>query len=104
MEELRFDFGKKYIVLDYKMKKLQQNSAATASFSVDEETFVVTLNLFNDDNLKINEASFDLPLLATLITSVDLDYENKKLVFQVVNGTPIECDVSKLIDIDGGIW
>lgn len=103
MEELRFDFGKKYIVLDYKMKKLQQNSAATASFSVDEETFVVTLNLFNDDNLKINEASFDLPL-ETLITSVDLDYENKKLVFQVVNGTPIECDISELIDIDGGTW
>lgn len=103
MEELRFDFGKKYIILDYKIKKLQQNSVATASFSVDKEAFVVTLNLFNDDNLKINEASFDLPL-ETLITSVDLDYENKKLVFQVVNGTPIECDVSKLIDIDGGIW
>ena len=98
MEEKKFEFGKNYIVLDYKVKKLQRESAARAEFSLDPEAFVVTLNLFNADNLKINETSFDLPL-ETLITSVDLDYENKKLVFQVVDGTPIECDISELIDV-----
>ena len=54
MEVKKFEFGKNYIVLDYKVKKLQRESAARAEFSLDPETFVVTLSLFNSDDLKLN--------------------------------------------------
>jgi len=97
MAETRFDFGTKYAILDYKIKEIRDNTAYDASFDVDEETFVVTLTLFNEKHESIKTASFELPL-SSLITSVELDYNNKKLIFNTISSEPIECDISELIN------
>lgn len=76
---------------------IENTSANNLEITQDEQTGIVTINLLNIHGDILDTKTLDLET-EKIIRSIDLDYENKKLIFHLVDGTNIEADISAPID------
>jgi hypothetical protein len=95
---LVYDFGKKYAVLEYKVNEVKNGAFTSAAISASQADSVLTLTttFYNLDGNVLYTYSVDTP--STPVESVYLDYDNKKLVIETINGPDIEADLSELIN------
>jgi hypothetical protein len=77
--------------------EVEKTSANYLEIEQDEKTGIVSIKLLNIHGDILDTKELDLET-EKIIRSVDLDYENKKLVFHLVDGTDIETDLSECID------
>ena len=77
--------------------QIENTSGNYLEIEQDEKTGIVTIKLLNIHGDILDTKELDLET-EKIIKSVDLDYENKKLVFHLVDGTDIETDLSEVID------
>lgn len=107
-EQTRFDFGKKYAILEYKVSSIQNRAFGTSGLSLEGDNgFTLKLSIYNENGAVINTSSVNLPLEA-LIDSAHLNLNSNSIDFDTVGGDVISCDISELIEkvntIDGGEW
>jgi len=96
---LVYDFGKKYAILEYKIKELQAGSIFSGNLTATEsgsDTLVFTITFYDKDGKVLGTSSVEVP--STTIESAYLDYEDKKLVLENSNGPDIEADLSEMIN------
>ena len=77
--------------------EIESNSGNHLSIEQDEQTGIVTISLLNIHDEVLDTKTLDLET-EKIIRDITLDYEHKKLVFDLVDGTTIECDISDMID------
>ena len=77
--------------------EIEDNSGNHLEIDQDEQTGIVTIKLLNIHDEVLDTKTLDLET-EKIIKTVDLDYEHKKLIFTLVDGTTIECDISQMID------
>ena len=82
---------------------IENNSGNYLDIDHDETTGIVTIKLLNIHGNILDTKILDLDT-EKIIRNVNLDQEHKLLVFSLVDGTKIECDISDLIaDYDSKI-
>lgn len=75
---------------------LLEGSGAEVDFTIDSNTYVLTLDLKNKEGITVSSANVDLPLEATVIGG-SYDKTNKKLTLVLQSGQNIEIPLGDLI-------
>jgi hypothetical protein len=93
------DNDTKYItneVNDLVNYELKSNTGTNIALSIDDSTYVMTLQLKNSDGTVLNEQTVDLPL-ETMVVDATYDSSTKEIVLTLQNGTKTRFSVSDLV-------
>lgn len=75
---------------------LKTNTGSSIELSINNSTYVMTLNLKNSAGTTISTGTIDLPL-ETMVVGATYDNTNKKIVLTLKNGSTIDVPVADLI-------
>lgn len=75
---------------------LKTNTGSSIELSINNSTYVMTLNLKNSAGTTISTGTIDLPL-ETMVVGATYDNTNKKIVLTLKNGSTIDVPVADLV-------
>lgn len=75
---------------------IKDKSSNKLILDLDEETYILTIGLLNEEGVELDSKTIDLPLESVLI-DVDYDKQNKKLILTLQNGNTVDVDISDIL-------
>lgn len=76
---------------------IENQSANYLTIDQDQQTGVITISLLNVHGDILDTKTLDLET-EKIVRDITLDYEHKKLIFTLIDGSIIECDLDDMID------